>query len=120
MNLVRKFIGPKSKYVGDIPYAYEARIKIVENSDDYNSYLADTICALVKYLDENGITSEEVELYEIFENEEKPLNINYCRTQDGRWLTRLELCESFKTHYPGHIDAMGCTFEDREHEVKGP
>lgn len=55
MNLIRKFIGPKSKYKDDIPYTYEARVSIFEAGSEYNSYIADTICALVEHLESKGL-----------------------------------------------------------------
>ncbi len=119
MGLLGKIIGPKSKYEEDIPYTYEARVKIIDN-DEYYSYFADTICALVEHLDEHKIKPDNVELYEIFKDEEKKLNTEYCVADDGRWLTRKELCVAFTERYPGHIHETGCTFEDREREVTGP
>ncbi|MCK5262646.1 MAG: hypothetical protein KAJ92_03130 [Gammaproteobacteria bacterium] len=118
MSLLSKIIGPKSKYEKDIPYTYEARVKIVD--DEYNSFLGDTICALVAHLNENNIKPDEVELYEIFNDEEKKLNTEYCISEKGQWLSRKELCISFTKHYPGHIDETGCTFEDREKDIMGP
>ncbi len=120
MGLLREFIGPKSKYEEDIPYTYEARIKIMEGEEEYKSYIADTICALVEHLAKNNFAPGEVEIYEIFEKEEKPLDIRYCCSEDGNWLSRPELCKSFKEHYAGHIDESGCTFADRERDVTGP
>ena len=120
MNLIRKFIGPKSKYKDDIPYTYEARVNIIENEPEYNSYIADTICALVEYLESNNLKPEDVKIYEIFKTEEKPLDVEFCISDEGSWLTRNELCKSFKQHYPGHIGECGCTFEDRERDVSGP
>ena len=120
MGILREFIGPASKYKDDIPYTYEARIRILDTEDDYTSYIADTICALVEHLDANQISPEEVELYEIYKEQEKPLEIAFCVSNEGTWLERKQLCDSFKQHYPGHIDDNGCTFEDRERDVSGP
>ena len=120
MNLVSKLIGPKSKYKYDIPYTYEARVSIIEDEAEYNSYIADTICALVEYLDANGFEPEDVNIYEIFKGEEKALATEYCISDEGLWLTRKELCVSFKGHYPGHFDECGCSFEDRQTNVSGP
>lgn len=120
MGIIREFIGPKSKYEMDIPYTYEARIKIIEGEEEYKTYLADTICALVGHPEKNGVDPEEVRIYEIFNREEKALEIKYCISAKGKWLSRSELCESFKSHYPGHINETGCTFEDRRREVSGP
>lgn len=120
MGILKTFIGPASKYDDDIPYTYEARIRIIESEEEYASYIADTICALVEHLKENHIAPQEVELYEIYRNEEKPLETTFCISSEGTWLARKQLCESFKQHYPGHIDDGGCTFEDRERDVCGP
>ncbi len=114
MNIVRKFLGPKSKYEADIPYTYEARVKYIDSEHEYNSYLADTICGLVAYLDEKGYQPDEVSIYEIFNDVEKELNISLCLSPSGNWLTKDELCEAFKSHYAGHIFDGGCTFEDRD------
>ena len=98
-----------------MPCLYEARVKVVD--DEYNSYMADTICALVEYLNEHDFASDEVEIFEVFKQNEKSLGIKFCISDDGKWLSRLELCESFKEHYPGHIDEGVCTFENRERDV---
>ncbi|MES0327505.1 MAG: hypothetical protein ABUK13_04855 [Gammaproteobacteria bacterium] len=118
MSLLSKIIGPKSKYKKDIPYTYEARVRIVD--EKYNSFLADTICALVAHLTEHKIKPDEVELYEIFRDEEKKLNTEYCISEKGEWLSRKELCVAFTEHYSGHIYESGCTFEDREKDIMGP
>jgi len=118
MSLLSRVIGPKSKYEKDIPYTYEARIKIVD--EEYNSFIADTICALVEHLTKNKIKPNEVEFYEIFKNEERKLNTEYCISEQGEWLSRKELCIAFTEHYPGHIHETGCTFEDREKDIIGP
>ncbi len=120
MGLLRKLIGPKSRYEKDLPYTYEARIKILDDENEYNSYLADTICALLEHLESINISPEEVKIYEIFKDEEKELEIKYCLSDKGKWLSRSELCVSFTEHYPGHISECGCTFEDRERKVSGP
>ena len=119
MSLLSKIIGPDSKYKDDIPYTYEARIRIIDDTE-YNSFYADTICALVEYLDENKIEPDGVELYEIFKDEEKKLNREYCVSEDGEWLSRKGLCVAFTERYPGHIHENCCTFEDRERDVEGP
>lgn len=119
MGLIRKIIGPKSKYKDDIPYTYEARVKII-NDKEFNSYFADTICALVEFLDEKKIEPDDVELYEIFTDKEKKLNRYYCVSDKGEWLSRKQLCVSFTERYPGHIHANCCTFDDRERDVEGP
>jgi hypothetical protein len=107
-------LGPQSKYDRSIPYTYEARVPIIEGEDEYNSYLADTICGLVKCLEQNKIDQNEVTIYEIFEDEEKIIDRSLYVSEEGRWLTKHELCQSFKEHYKGHIFEGGCSFEDRD------
>ncbi len=114
MDIVRKFLGPKSKYENDLPYTYEARVEYIEGEKEYNSYVADTICGLVAHLDEKGFKSDEVGIYEIYKNQEKELDVNLCLSASGSWLNKAELCESFKDYYKGHIYKGGCTFEDRD------
>jgi len=119
MGLLSKIIGPKSKYEDDIPYTYEARIKIIDDVE-YNSFYADTICALVEYLDEKKIEPDEVKLYEIFKGKENRLDREYCVSRDGKWLSSKQLCVTFIQRYPGHIHANCCTFDDRKRDVEGP
>jgi len=59
---LKKYLGPKSKYDKAILYTYEARIRIIEGSDEYNSYFSDTICGLVEYLHQNDIKPDEVQI----------------------------------------------------------
>lgn len=120
MGTVREFLGPKSKYEKSIPYTYEARVRFIDNQPDYNSYLADTICVLVDRLNTLEVSPADVDIYEIFQGDEKLLGIDFCISADGKWLSREELCQSFKEHYPGHIYEGGCSFEDRDDDVAGP
>jgi hypothetical protein len=119
MRLLDKIFGPKSKYEEDIPYTYEARIKIIVG-DEFNSFYADTICALVEYLDKKKIEPDGVDIYEIFKDKENKLDRGYCISEDGKWLSCKELCVSFTERYPGHIHKNCCTFDDRERDVLGP
>lgn len=105
MVLLCNIAGPKSKYKKDISYTYEA--KVIVTDDEYNSFFADTICALVEYLVEHNVEPDEVELYEIFKHEAKKLNKEYCVSEEGRWLNRKELCFVFTQRHPGHIHDSG-------------
>jgi hypothetical protein len=120
MGLLQKLIGPMSKYEKDLPYTYEARITIIDDENEYNSYLADTICALVEYLEKNNISHDEVKIFEIYKDKETELKMEYCISDKKSWLSQSELCTSFTEHYEGHIFECGCTFEDRERKVTGP
>ncbi len=119
MELLTQIFGPKSKYEDDLPYTYEARIRIIDGTE-YKSFLADTICALVKYLEQKKMEPDDVEIYEIFKDQENRLDRKYCVSGDGKWLSRKELCVAFKQRYPGHIHVNCCTFDDRERSVVGP
>jgi len=114
MALLNKIIGPESKYEKQIPYTYEGRVEIIEGEAEYYSYIADTICGLVAKLEEKGLSPDKVSIYEIFQEQEKSLNINLCLSESRQWLSREQLCQSFTEHYQGHIDAEGCTFSDRD------
>ena len=105
MGLMCSIVRPESRYKKDISCTYEAREIVV--GDEYKSYFADTIYALVEYLAEYKVEPDEVELYEIFKHEEKKLNKEYCVSEEGRWLNRKELCFVFTQRHPGHIHDSG-------------
>ncbi len=120
MKLFRELIGPKSKYDRSIPYTYEARVPVIEGRPEYNSYLADTICGLVEHLDQQAIAPSEVEIFEIYRNEERLIDKTLCTSEDGSWLRKPDMCSSFHDHYEGHIHPGGCSFEDRDFKCNGP
>ncbi len=120
MGILRKLIGPESKYDKSLPYTYEARVQIIEGIEEYNYYLSDTICGLVEYLEKNGIQPDEVMIYEIYQNIEKEIQRDLYTTKDGGWLFKPEICKSFQEHYKGHIYEDGCSFSDRERKGIGP
>lgn len=120
MNLVRKVLGPKSKYDASLPYTYEARVRIIEGEDAYNSYFSDTICGLADYLGQRGIKPDEAQIFEIYQEQERQIDAKLYATADNSWLSRPELCQTFKEHYPGHIQEGTCTFQDRDGEGGGP
>ena len=119
MDLVRKFIGPKSKYQKDLPYTYEARVNLMDSDGEFNSYISDTICGLVKYLKDKDIDPSAVEIFELYNDKEVNLEVAYCLSPMGKWLNRSQLCKSFREYYPGHIGRSGCTFKDRDKNVTG-
>jgi len=120
MNLVREVLGPRSKYDKSLPYTYEARVPIFEGSEEFNAYVADTICGLVEHLSANDIAPDEVQIFEVYEQGERPVEVALFASADNQWLFKPDLCESFKTHYPGHIEGGHCTFEDRDDTCEGP
>lgn len=120
MDLFGKILGPKSKYDKSLPYAYEARIHIFEGSDEYNSYFSDTICGLVKYLHRNHISPDEVQIVEVYQKQEFPIDARLFATPDRQWLFKPEICRSFEEHYKGHIQDNTCSFKDRHGRGSGP
>jgi len=120
MGILDNVLGPQSKYDKMLPYTYEARMPIIEGDAEYNSYLSDTICGLVKYLTENSIDSQEVEIYEIFADKEKLIPKQLYTLETGAWMSQKGMCQSFKDHYEGYIYEDGCVFEDRNCKGVGP
>jgi hypothetical protein len=120
MNVLKNLFGPKSKYDNSIPYTYEARILVVEGSEIWNSYFSATICGLIEYLNENNINPEDVQLFEIYQKQEFPINTEFCLTPEGQWLFRPDICRSFRKHYKGHIEEGKCAFKDRNRKGCGP
>ncbi len=126
MSVVRKILGPKSKYDKSLPYTYMAKVPVIEGDDDLAQYyFADTICGLVEYLDEYKITPEEVELYGCYQKKEIPLDIAPLLTEDGKWMQRPELCHKLEDYYnktmderyKGHEEHSDCSFDDRTREA---
>ncbi len=120
MNLVREVLGPRSKYDKSLPYTYEARVPIFAGSEEFNAYVADTICGLVECLSASDVSPDEVQIFEVYEEGERPVEVALFASDDNQWLFRPHLCESFKAHYPGHIEGGHCTFEDRDGACEGP
>ena len=126
MGMVRKILGPKSKYDKTIPYTYMAKVPVIEGDDDLAQYyFADTICGLVEYLDEHKIEPAEVELFGCYQKKEIPLDNDPLLTEDGNWLQRPELCRKLENYfqktmderYRGHEAHSDCSFDDRNREA---
>ena len=120
MGLIGKILGPKSKYAGNLPYTYEARVRILEGSEEYNSYLSDTICGLVEYLHRNDISPDEVQIFEVYQQQEFSIDAKRFTTPDNHWLFKPDICRAFEDHYKGHIHADTCSFDDRDCKGSGP
>jgi hypothetical protein len=120
MSLFEKILGPKSKYDKSLPYTYEARTPIFEGSEEYNSYFSDTICGLVEYLHRNDIAPDDVQIIEIYQQQESPIDAKLFATPDHRWLFKPDICRSFEEHYKGHIQNSTCSFNDRNNKGSGP
>ena len=126
MGIVRKVLGPLSKYDKSLPYTYMAKINIIEGDDEFaNYYFADTICGLIEHLDKNLVKPEEVQLSGCYLKKEIPLDNDPLLTEDGKWLQRPELCRKLESHYQktmddrykGHEAHSDCSFDDRNREV---
>lgn len=131
MGFIKKIIQPKSKYNKSIPYTYVAIVDVLHGYNDqheYNSYIADTICGLIEYLDEQNIPAKDVKLQGIYREEEIELDIKFCTDDDGNWLKRPDICHSLEDHYKntlekcykGHTGEESCSFNDRERKGEGP
>ena len=119
MNLVRKILGPKSKYAKDLPYAYEARLSLTGDAEVTVTYLADTICGLVEYLQGERVDPGTVEILEVHHERDVVVERGLYLGHAGEWLARPALCKSFEAHYPGHIRADDCSFGDRDEGIAG-
>ena len=120
MSLFGKVFGPKSKYDNSLPYIYEARIRLFEGSEEYNTYFADTICGLVEYLHRNDIKPDEVQIIEVYQRQEFPIDAKHFTTPDHQWLFKPDICRAFEGHYKGHIQDHTCSFKDRDGKGSGP
>jgi len=128
MGIVKKAIGPLSKYDKSLPYTYMAKVPAVEGIKElYSYYFADTICGLIDYLDNHDIGPDGVELFGLYLKKEIPLEKDLCLTPDQHWLERPKICQSLETHYKktledrykGHVEKDPCLFEDRDRKGRG-
>lgn len=119
MGLIRKILGARSKYQKELPYTYEARVAVTDDGEITNSLLSDTICGLVEHLKGDGVDPSGVEIREVYQGREAVIDPGFYTGEDGGWLARPAICESFRVHYPGHIDESNCSFSDRDDDVVG-
>lgn len=128
MNIIRKFIGPESKYDKSIPYTYEARIDPLDGMSDDSTleyYFSDTLCGLVEFLDKNDVRADEVKLFGIYQDQEVEIDTKPLLSKKNIWLKRPLLCRSLEDHYSktmelhykGHKEKDPCSFEDRDRKV---
>lgn len=125
MGIVRKWLGPASKYDKSIPYIYEARVDMLSGASAepiFEHYFSDTICGLVNYLQENGIKPSEVALFGVFRDQEIPISVDGCTDGEDGWLERWDICKSLETQYEsthdrrfkGHVSGRPCAYVDRD------
>jgi hypothetical protein len=121
-SVLRKILGPKSKYDPTIPYTYMGKINMLSGSDFEPIYVhcfADTLCGLVEYLKKYEVNADEVELYEVSSKGEKKIKKELCLSSTRQWLGRPEICHSLEGHYKGHINETCCSFRDRDRRGSG-
>jgi hypothetical protein len=128
MSLVRKILGPKSKYDKSLPYTYMACKPVIEGDDElYSYYFSDTICGLVEYLEDNGILPVDVKIFGLYKNQEIELDKNIFILSENEWLKPPQLCAVLEDHYKstgdeiykGHIEKHECSFDDRDKSGTG-
>jgi hypothetical protein len=119
MGIVRTILGPKSKYVKELPFTYEARVRVVEDLEMTNTIVSDTICRLVDHLLAKEIDPTQVEIREVYPDREELIDQTFYTDAEGHWLARPFMCRPLAQHYPGHTAEGKCTFRDRSWEVIG-
>jgi hypothetical protein len=119
MGLIRRILGPRSKYVKELPFTYEARVEVTEGAEITNTFLSDTICGLVEHLRSEGVDPSQVEIREVYQAGETLIDQALYTSEDGQWLARPAMCRSFEAHYPGHVRDGECTFSDRDKTIAG-
>lgn len=120
MSILRRVLGPASKYDHRLPYTYEARTPVAGVPGMTHSYVSDTLCGLLERLDDDKVEPAEATIREIRPEGEVPVLVEHCTGPDGRWLRRPEACRSFEAHYAGHEKAGRCCYRDRRREADGP
>jgi len=115
MDFIKGIFGPKSKYDKGLPYTYEAKVACWEGADEYNSYIADTICGVISHLDKKNIRPVDARIFEVYENQEIELVVANYSYSDNDWYVHNDLCQiSCKEQYPGHVSLTDCSFSDRD------
>lgn len=128
MGLLKKVLGPRSKYDKTLPYTYVAKYATIEGGDDYLYYFSNTICGLVEYLDTHDLAPEAVELFGVYRREEIRIPKEPCVDAGGKWLHRPHICRSLEERFQktlderfkGHVQKGVCSFDDRDREGEGP
>lgn len=129
MGLLKKVLGPLSRYDRSLPYTYVAKYAAVEGDEDsFLYYFSDTICGLIETLESRGLAPDTVQLFGIYEKEDIPIPTGPCLGPDGRWLNRPDICRSLEEQfehtrderYRGHVENGPCSFDDRDRDGEGP
>lgn len=120
MSVLRRVLGPASKYDHRLPYTYEARVPVAGVAGMTHAYVSDTLCGLLERLGEEEVEPGEATILEIRPEGELPVRVEHCTGEDGRWLRRPEACRSFEAHYAGHVEKGRCCYRDRSRAADGP
>jgi hypothetical protein len=128
MGLLKRVLGPRSKYDKTLPYTYVAKYATIEGGGEYLYYFSNTICGLIECLDTHDLAPETVELFGVYREEEIPIPKEPCVDADGNWLKRPDICRSLErkfeqtreARFKGHIEKGICSFDDRDREGEGP
>ena len=128
MGIIRKFLGPKSKYDKSLPYTYLAKEAIIKGDILYSYYYSDTLCGLIEHLDIKDVLPKEVEIYALYKGKEKKLDKTIFLDNNNEWLFRPGLCRKLEeyfektndTLYMGHKELETCAFDDRDRTGEGP
>ena len=119
MSILRKVLGPASKYDRRIPYTYEARV-VTGVPGMTDTYVCDTLCGLLERLADEHAEPREVTILEIRPEGEYPVLVEHCLDADRRWLRRPEACRMFEQYYVGHERSGRCCYRDRSRDADGP
>ncbi len=124
MNIVSKWLGPKSKDHNSLPYTYEAIVdrlggQAAEPVPEH--YFSDTLCGLVEYLEREEIDPGRARFFAVYRGFQLALETRLCSTPEGAWLSRPELCRRLESYfretgcerYRGHRAGGDCAYTDR-------
>lgn len=121
MGILRRVLGPASKYDHRLPYTYEARVVVAGVPGMTESYVCDTLCGLLERLaDERVDPRNEVTILEVRPEGEVPIRVDDCVSSTGAWLRRPEACRMFEVRYAGHERSGRCCYRDRSRTADGP
>ena len=100
------------------PYTYQAVVNILDEDDSIQvSYFADTICGLVAFLKKRREDPGRTKIFEIYRGQETPVPSRCYLGDDGRWLSRQELCHPMSSRYGEPGKEGSCPFHGRSHNV---
>jgi hypothetical protein len=128
MKILRKILGPKSKYDKSLPYTYLAKEEIIKGDVLYSYYYSDTLCGLVEHLDKKEVPPQDVEIFGLYKGKEKKLDKSILYDENNNWLLRPEICKALEQYfeetknslYKGHNELEPCMFDDRDRAGEGP